>query len=38
MLPEAFHQVSAQENIWFGSRRWGKNSKVAVKAGPSLAS
>ena len=31
MLPEAFHPVSAQENIWFGSRRWLKNSKMVVK-------
>ena len=30
MLPEAFHPVSAQENIWF--RRYClKNSKRAVK-------
>ena len=31
MLLEAFHQVSAQEDIWFG--RWCclKNSKMAVK-------
>ena len=30
MLPEAFHQVSAQESIWFG-RCWLKNSKMAVR-------
>ena len=29
MLPEAFHQVSVQEDIWFG-RCWLKNSKMAV--------
>ena len=30
MLPEAFHSVFTQENIWF-ERRWLKNSKMAVK-------
>ena len=30
MLPEAFHQVSAQEDKWF-ERCWLKNSKMAVK-------
>ena len=30
MLPEATHQVSAQEDIWFGRRCWLKNSKMAV--------
>ena len=30
MLTEAFHQVSAQEYIWF-ERCWLKNSKMAVK-------
>ena len=30
MLPEAFHQVSLQEPIWFG-RCLLKNSKMAVK-------
>ena len=30
MLPEAFHQVSDQEDIWFGRRCWLKNSKMAV--------
>ena len=29
-LPEAFHPVSAQENLWFG-RCWLKNSKMAAK-------
>ena len=29
MLHEASHQVSAQEDIWFG-RCWVKNSKMAV--------
>ena len=29
MLPEAFHQVSAQEDGWF-ERCWLKNSKMAV--------
>ena len=29
MLPEPFHQVSVQEDIWFG-RCWLKNSKMAV--------
>ena len=29
MLPEAFHQVSAQEDIWFRKRCWLKNSKMA---------
>ena len=31
MLLEAFHQVSAQENIGFGRRFWLKNSNMAVK-------
>ena len=31
MLHEDFHQVSAQEDIWFGRRFWLKNSKMAVK-------
>ena len=30
MLPEAFHSVFTQENIWF-ERSWSKNSKMAVK-------
>ena len=30
MLLEAFHPVSALENIWFGRSRL-KNSKMAVK-------
>ena len=30
MLHEAFHQVSAQEDIWFGRRYWLMNSKMAV--------
>ena len=30
MLPEAFHQVSAQEDRWFKRRCWLKNSKMAV--------
>ena len=34
MLQEAFHQVSAQENIWFERRCWLKNSKMAVKCMP----
>ena len=29
ILPEAFHQISAQEDIWFG-RCWLKNSKMSV--------
>ena len=36
ILPEAFHQFSAQENIWFGRRCWLKNFKIAVSAWPSL--
>ena len=31
MFLEAFHPVSALENIWFGRRCWLKNSKMAVK-------
>ena len=31
MFLEAFHPVSAQENIWFGRICWLKNSKMAVK-------
>ena len=31
MLPEAFHQVYAQEDIGFGGRFWLKNSSMAVK-------
>ena len=30
MLPEAFHQVSAQEDRWF-ERCWLKSSKMTVK-------
>ena len=30
MLPEAFHSVFTQENIWF-ERSWWKNTKMAVK-------
>ena len=30
MLPEASHQVSAQEDIWLEKRCWLKNSKVDV--------
>ena len=30
MLPEAFHSVFTQENIWF-ERSWLKNSNMAVK-------
>ena len=30
MLPEASHQDSAQEDIWFDRRCWLKNSKMAV--------
>ena len=29
MLPEDFHQVSAEEYLWFG-RCWLKNSKMAA--------
>ena len=31
ILQEAFHQVSVQENIWFGNRCWSKNSKMVVQ-------
>ena len=31
MLPEAFHQVSALDDIRFGRRCWLKNSKMAVE-------
>ena len=30
MLREAFHQVSAKEDIWFGRKCWLMNSKMAV--------
>ena len=35
MLPEAFHQVSAQEDLGF-ERCWLKNSKMAFSGWPSL--
>ena len=30
ILPEAFHLIFDQENIWFGRRWWLKNSNMAV--------
>ena len=31
MMPEASHQVSALEDIWFGRKCWFKDSKMVVK-------
>ena len=33
MLHKTFHQVFAQEDIWFGRRCWLKNSKMTVVLG-----